>query len=113
RQLTRPGFLFYTPSRWLRQYPRYVAGIKARIEKSGAQSQKDHARLGELKPYWQRLDDYWPHGDGALPEQHPARPDYRWMLEEYRLSLFAQPMKASTPISAKRPEKQWEESQRK
>src|SRR5690606_1836620 len=113
RQLTRPGFLFYTPSRWLEQYPRYVAGIKARIEKSDAQIQKDHARLDELKPFWERLNEYWKQHDEDMLEQNPALQDYRWMLEEYRLSLFAQPMKTSMPISAKRLDKQWDESQRK
>ncbi|MEX1032727.1 MAG: ATP-dependent RNA helicase HrpA, partial [Cellvibrionaceae bacterium] len=106
-QLTRPGFLFHTPRQWLDQYPQYLQGVKARIEKSDAQIQKDHTRQAELELFLERLADYWQHQDDFLLWQHPPLRTYRWMLEEYRLSLFAQPMKTSVPVSAKRLEKQW------
>jgi len=35
---------------------------------------------------------------------------YRWMIEEYRVSLFAQPLGTSMPVSAKRLEKEWQSS---
>jgi ATP-dependent helicase HrpA len=111
KQLTRPGFLFSTPAAWLAQYPRYLQGIKIRIEKSDAQVQKDHGKLAELKPFWERLNPYWQGGDEYWLWQDPALQTYRWMLEEFRLSLFAQPMKTCIPVSPKRLEKQWAASQ--
>lgn len=107
KQLTRPGFLFHTPAEWLCQYSQYLQGIKARIEKSDAQIQKDHGKQTELNPFLQRLDRYWWGEDEYCLWQDPALRTYRWMLEEFRLSLFAQPMKTSVPVSPKRLEKQW------
>ncbi|MCW8196659.1 ATP-dependent RNA helicase HrpA [Proteobacteria bacterium 005FR1] len=108
KQLTRPGFLFHTPPQWLQQYPQYLLGIKTRIEKSDAQIQKDHARQLELQPFRERLKSYWESQDDYLLWQDAELQTYRWMLEEFRLSLFAQPMKTSVPVSPKRLEKQWE-----
>lgn len=105
KQLTRPGFLFHTPLEWLRQYPQYLQGIIVRIEKSDAQIQKDHARQAELKPFLRRLDEYTQAEDDYQIWQNTALQTYRWMLEEFRLSLFAQPMKTSVPVSPKRLEK--------
>lgn len=108
KQLTRPGFIFYTPAQWLSNYPQYLQAIIQRIEKSDAQIQKDHARQVELQPFWSRLNTYWQSQDEYGLWCQPELQTYRWMLEEFRISLFAQPMKTSMPISAKRLERQWE-----
>ncbi|MGH1472132.1 MAG: ATP-dependent RNA helicase HrpA [Cellvibrionaceae bacterium] len=107
KRLTRPHFLFYTPEHWLEQYPRFLQGIKKRIEKSDAQIQKDIQYLDELQPFVDCLDHYWLSDNESLIYKQADVETYRWMLEEYRLSLFAQPMKTSLPVSSKRLEKQW------
>jgi len=102
------GFLFHTQLDWLRQYPRYLQSISVRIEKSDAQVQKDLNSLKALEPLLLRLANRWPRAGNWQLFSHKEVEDYRWMLEEYRVSLFAQPMKTRMPVSPKRLDKQWE-----
>lgn len=55
------------------------------------------------------LSSYWEHFVELNDElyENPVFSLYRWMLEEFRVSLFAQGLKTSMPISEKRLEKQW------
>ncbi len=105
--LFAPHFLVHTPRSWLQQYRRYLQGMVSRMEKFV--EAKDQQRLAELDPHRQRVNEAC-----ALDEQakSSACERYRWMVEEFRLSLFAQPMKTLMPISAKRLEKQWDVLQR-
>ncbi|GAB1263312.1 ATP-dependent RNA helicase HrpA [Aurantivibrio infirmus] len=107
RQLFRPGFLFSTPMENLQQLPRYLLGIEKRLEKADSQIQKDLERQEEFQVYASRLADYWNSGDDWILKSDAELEKYRWMLEEFRLSLFAQPMKTRFPISPKRLDKQW------
>ncbi|MCX2835576.1 ATP-dependent RNA helicase HrpA [Microbulbifer thermotolerans] len=103
------GFLFDTPLEWLRQYSRYLKGISLRLEKAALDPNRDRRLQAELhgtaEPYL------------ALAERHTPRSlaadtqlaQYRWMLEEFRVSLFAQTLKTLRPVSAKRLRKLWEE----
>lgn len=60
--------------------------------------EKDLEAIVVLEQYWQKLEpDY---GDALIK--------YRWMLEEYRVSLFAQPLGTRIPVSAKRLDKEWD-----
>jgi ATP-dependent helicase HrpA len=102
-RLLAPGFLATVPLRWLDQYPRYLKGIEYRMEKLQGNSARDEASLGELSTYSSRLFEL------DQPEAH-ALQQYRWMLEEFRVSLFAQPVGTSIPVSAKRLDKEWEKS---
>ncbi|MGI1677535.1 MAG: ATP-dependent RNA helicase HrpA [Cellvibrionaceae bacterium] len=106
-QLTRSQFLFYTPEHWIKQYPRFLQGIVLRIKKSDAQIQKDMGYLESIKSYTDRLNPYWQSENESLIYNQIDIEKYRWMLEEFRLSLFAQPMKTSLPVSEKRLDKQW------
>ena len=102
-RLLAPGFLATVPLRWLDQYPRYLKGIEYRMEKLQGNSARDEASLGELSAYSSRLFDL------DQPEAQ-ALQQYRWMLEEFRVSLFAQPVGTSIPVSGKRLDKEWEKS---
>ncbi|MFL0808776.1 MAG: ATP-dependent RNA helicase HrpA [Agarilytica sp.] len=110
-QLVYKGFLLQTPWQWLSQYPRYLRGIELRIEKFGQNPNRDNAWIRELQDYWQkheaRLDSegLWAY------QQNEAWQKYRWMLEELRVSYFAQSLKTLMPVSGKRLEKIWQESQ--
>ncbi|WP_312921900.1 ATP-dependent RNA helicase HrpA [Stutzerimonas nitrititolerans] len=104
--LVYPGFVRETPAQWLREYPRYLKAIEQRFEKIGAQLQRDRVWSGELAGYWEqyqaRLKKHQQEG-----KRDPELIQYRWMLEEYRVSLWAQQLGTKMPVSDKRLNKQW------
>ncbi|WP_312481247.1 ATP-dependent RNA helicase HrpA [Stutzerimonas nitrititolerans] len=104
--LVYPGFVRETPAQWLREYPRYLKAIEQRFEKIGAQLQRDRVWSGELVGYWEqyqaRLKKHQQEG-----KRDPELIQYRWMLEEYRVSLWAQQLGTKMPVSDKRLNKQW------
>ncbi len=104
------GFINQTPLEWLREYPRYFNAINLRIEKLAGGINRDRALTQEIKPLW---DDYL----ARLEKQQqqgivdPELITYRWMIEELRVSLFAQELKTKLPVSVKRLKKQWQKVQ--
>ena len=100
------GFVRDTPAEWLKEYPRYLKAIEQRFEKIGAQLQRDRVWSGELAGYWEqyqaRLKKHQQEG-----KRDPELSQYRWMLEEYRVSLWAQQLGTKMPASEKRLSKQW------
>ncbi len=105
-RLIYPGFVRETPAEWLREYPRYLKAVEQRFEKIGAQLQRDRVWSGELAGYWDqyqtRLAKHAQEGKRDANLQL-----YRWMLEEYRVSLFAQQLGTRVAVSDKRLNKQW------
>lgn len=106
-QLVAPGFLTLTPWQWLSQYPRYFKSILLRIEKlSGPAIARDQRLTAELAL---RLAQYQERAT-LLAERKIYDPQlvlYRWMLEEYRVSLFTQELKTAISVSIKRLDEQW------
>ncbi|TCD20023.1 ATP-dependent RNA helicase HrpA [Pseudomonas sp. IC_126] len=104
--LVYAGFVRETPAEWLKEYPRYLKAIEQRFEKIGAQLQRDRVWSGELAGYWEqyqaRLKKHQQEG-----KRDPELSQYRWMLEEYRVSLWAQQLGTKMPASDKRLSKQW------
>lgn len=104
--LVYPGFVRETPALWFKELPRYLKAIELRLEKLGSQVQKDRVWSGELANVWAqykaRADKHAQ--EGKRDEQLAL---YRWWLEEYRVSLFAQQLGTKVPISDKRLSKQW------
>jgi ATP-dependent helicase HrpA len=104
RQLDRlvtPGFTEIVPFQWLEQYPRYFKAIHFRMDKLQGNLARDKSGIEELAGFSQRFYE---------SNQDEAFENYRWMLEEYRVSLFAQPVGTSIPVSAKRLDKEWQAS---
>jgi ATP-dependent helicase HrpA len=105
-KLVYPGFVRETPAQWLKELPRYLKAIELRLEKLGSQVQKDRVWSIELSNLWAQ---YQTRADKHA--QEGKRDDelmtYRWWLEEYRVSLFAQQLGTKVPISDKRLSKQW------
>jgi len=102
--LTDHEFLSSVPWQWLRHYPRYLGAIAYRLEKfrSGAAA-KDAEAMRLVSELWRR----WL---SSLPEERrtpaaTAELELRWMLEELRVSLFAQPLGTSVKVSPQRCEK--------
>jgi len=100
------NFITCIDQQWLQQYPRYLAGIKKRYEKSQTNATRDRQLRIECSKLW---DEYMKR-QKSLAKQHIESEEldhYRWMLEEYRISLFAQELKTKFPISDKRLKAYW------
>jgi ATP-dependent helicase HrpA len=106
RHLFFRGFVLFTPKRWLPRLPHYLRGIELRLDKAAHDADRDARRLAELEPVWDRFLETVARRDPAEVESDPWI-DYRFALEEYRLSLFAQEVKTAMPVSAKRLEAMW------
>ncbi|MDF9616757.1 ATP-dependent RNA helicase HrpA [Pseudomonas entomophila] len=104
--LVYPGFVRETPGAWFKELPRYLKAVELRLEKLGSQVQKDRVWSGELANCWAqykaRADKHAQ--EGKRDEQLTL---YRWLLEEYRVSLFGQQLGTKVPVSDKRLSKQW------
>jgi ATP-dependent helicase HrpA len=106
-RLTPPRFLVLTPWDWLQHYPRYFRAIPIRLDAiRGGGLARDREHCEEIDRRWQAYAERQ-----AVHEQlgidDPELTRYRWMLEEYRVSLFAQRLRTSLPVSAKRLDQQW------
>lgn len=100
------GFVRRLPRERLRELPRYLKAAATRLRKVADAWQQDGERALQIET----LAREW---RAALARNGPA-PDYeefRWLLEELRVSLFAQELKTPIPVSAKRLQKRWEEIQ--
>ena len=81
--------------------------MATRIEKLPSTPQtRDQEAMDEIAVHWQRYESLRAnHINQALVD--PELEQFRWMVEEYRVSLFAQQLGTSLTVSAKRLEKQW------
>jgi ATP-dependent helicase HrpA len=105
--LVYPGFVSATPHHWLQQLPRYLKAIELRLDKLRLAPSKDAQRLAEFAPLWHAYLERLA-GQARRGISDAGLRDYRWMLEELRVSLFAQEVKTSVPVSVQRLRKQWE-----
>ena len=104
QRLVPKRFLALTPWTQLQHYARYLKAIVLRLEKWRSDPARDGAKLLELKPQEQR---YW----RLVAERKGAVDDrmleFRWLLEELRVSFFAQELRTPQPVSVKRLDKAW------
>ena len=106
-RLLSKQFLVQTPHEWLVQFPRYLGAIQRRLQKlANGGLVSDQRRAAELRPHWQAYLSRI-HQDPSV-RRDPALEHYRWMIEEFRVGLFAQELGTAMPVSAKRLIKQWE-----
>jgi len=104
QRLVGKRFLADTPWPALQHFARYLKAITARLDKLRADPARDAARLKELQPQEQR---YWrlvAERKGAVDERML---EFRWLLEELRVSFFAQELRTPQPVSLKRLDKAW------
>jgi len=109
-QLLYPGFMTETPWEWLEQYPRYLKAVLARLEKAPMDIGRDKNNARLLQDYWEKHDARLNKEGHAAYASHLLWQQYRWLLEELRVSLFAQTLKTRVPVSEKRLDKLWQES---
>jgi ATP-dependent helicase HrpA len=103
--LVYPGFVIDTPRQWLDHLPRYLQGIEIRLQKLQQSLAVDQQRQIQLQPYWQKLVGQWETNRDAM-RRNAQWVHYRWMVEEMRISLFAQNLKTAMPVSGKRLDEQ-------
>jgi len=105
--LAAPGFLVATPPARLEHLPRYFRAIVRRLAKlPGGGHAKDERRIPEVQAAWEQFATRRAeHVARGLLD--PALDEYRWLLEEFRVSLFAQELKTAVPVSPKRLAEQW------
>ena len=103
------GFLFVTPLEWLRQYGRYLKGVELRLEKAALDPNRDRRQMAELQEAEEPFQAELARHDALFVAGDPELLQYRWMLEEFRISLFAQTLKTLMPVSIKRLRKFWSE----
>ena len=106
--LLAPGFASHTPwAQWPR-LPIYLKAMTLRLEKYSGNPARDAAReadIRELEQMWQEKTD------SLIKQGQPFSDDlaaFKWMIEELRVSLFAQELKTPYPVSVKRLMKEWE-----
>jgi len=104
-----PGFLLAVPWRWCQHLPRYLQAIEIRLEKAPLNPRKDQLAIAELEKHWERHEKQYESAGEHHYALNPAWQDYRWMIEEFRVSLFAQSLKTLVPVSDKRLNKLWNE----
>ncbi|WHZ11878.1 MAG: ATP-dependent helicase HrpA [Burkholderiaceae bacterium] len=107
RQLQRlmpKNFIAAVPWAQLAHLPRYLKAITLRLDKVRADPARDAARLAELRPLEQRCWRLVAERRGVLDARLA---EFRWLLEELRVSLFAQELRTPQPVSVKRLEKAW------
>ena len=100
------GFPCYVPLARLRHFARYLKGMAVRLDRARNSPAADRERTERFAPFWQRYADAVT-GKAKGPFNPDLLADYRWLLEEYRISLFAQELRTAEPVSPKRLDALW------
>jgi ATP-dependent helicase HrpA len=99
-----PGWVRHTPEPWFFQLPKYVRAAARRLERLRDGLERDRLLQVQLAPYEAALLEI---DAAADPERASVeRERLRWMLEEFRVSLFAQELRTLLPVSPKRLDEQ-------
>ncbi|MBV7482329.1 ATP-dependent RNA helicase HrpA [Bordetella sp. BOR01] len=102
-------FVRDTPHAQLAHYPRYLKAVVARIDKLRADPARDARLMSDMAPL---LTQYQRARSALKGAPDPALDDFRWLLEELRVALFAQELRTPMPVSVKRLMKTWESLRR-
>ncbi len=108
QRLMPKQFLAAAPWPQLAHFARYLRAIVLRLDKVRADPARDAARLAELRPQEQR---YWRLVAERKGQVDARMQELRWLLEELRVSFFAQELRTPQPVSAKRLDKLWAQIQ--
>jgi ATP-dependent helicase HrpA len=96
--LVHPGFVTETGACRLAELPRYLAGIERRVDRLPGDINRDRALMWQVEQARAALADAEKH----RPAGDPALREVRWMIEELRVSLFAQTLGTAQPVSLQR-----------
>ena len=102
--LLAPGWVRETPPEWWPQLPKYLKAIARRLERARGDVERDRRLQAQVEKYDAAL---WQLEAATVADTEPTeRERLRWMIEEFRLSLYAQELRTLQPISAKRLDEQ-------
>ncbi len=90
-------FLIVIPNPWFSHLPRYLRALKRRLERLPGNAKRDIELMKSIAPFAQAIKQFT-----KKSPTHPELDKLRWMIEEYRVSSFAQDLKTSIPVSDKR-----------
>lgn len=107
KRLLGKQFVIDTPFERLQHVPRYLKAIAVRLDKLKANPARDAQLMAEYAPLWSNYERR------AIQLAKLGTPDpqveqFRWLLEELRVGLYAQELRTPVPVSVKRLQKQWE-----
>ena len=107
-RMVYPGFLARTPWERLEHVPRYLNGYALRMQKYRGNPERDQKHAAAVQALWLNYEAR------AKADREAGRVDakleeFRWLIEELRISLFAQELRTPFPVSAKRLQKFWDE----
>jgi ATP-dependent helicase HrpA len=107
KRLLGKQFVVDTPFERLQHYPRYLRAVVVRLDKLKANPARDAQLMAEYGPLWinyeRRVLQL-----AKLGAIDPQVEQFRWLLEELRVGLYAQELRTPVPVSVKRLQKQWE-----
>ena len=111
KRLVFPGFLAATPWEHLGDLPRYLKGYALRLTKLRANAERDQRHAPVVAGLWAQ---YEARAEAARKSSRrdPKLEEFRWLVEELRISLFAQELRTPFPVSAKRLQKFWDDNLR-
>ena len=107
QRLVYAGFFKVTPWDQIQHLPRYLKAISIRLDKLAANAERDEKHAADIAQLWkhyQERSDKLRKAGGS----EPALEDFRWQIEELRVSLFAQELRTPYPVSIKRLKKAWD-----
>ena len=105
-RLVFKGFMSATPWERLHDLPRYLKAMQARLDKYPRDPERDERHATHIAELWSRYEERATKLRRAH-ESDPRLEDFRWRIEELRVSLFAQELKTPYPVSFKRLDKLW------
>ncbi len=108
QRLLGTGFIAATPARWLSRLPLYLRAAEARLEKAARDPSRDRANMLELQKFWELYEKRHEQLN-AQGRVDAGLEEFRWLLEELRISFWAQELKTLEPVSVKRLQKRWKE----
>jgi ATP-dependent helicase HrpA len=107
KRLVHARFVAETPFERLQHFPRYLKAVQVRLDKLKANPTRDAQLMAEYAPLWTNYERRALQL-AKLGTVDPQISQFRWLLEELRISLYAQELKTPVPVSVKRLQKQWE-----
>jgi ATP-dependent helicase HrpA len=107
KRLMGKNFLIDTPFERLQHYPRYFKAVVVRLDKLKANPGRDAQLMVEYAPLWTNYERRAIQL-AKLGTLDPQVGQFRWLLEELRVGLYAQELRTPVPVSSKRLQKQWE-----
>ena len=110
-RLVAPGFLAATPWNQLAHIPRYLKALDRRVAKYPEDPARDAKHATALAQLWERYRER-EQAARVRGSKEAALDAFRWLIEELKVSLFAQELRTPIPVSYKRLEKAWKELSR-